>query len=163
LPEDLLDVRDVHTHFFTREGVVRALNGVTLRLRRSSVVGLLGESGAGKSLTALSILRIVPYPGEVVDGEIFFEGRDLLRLDEKQMRTIRGREISLIFQDPVAGLNPMLDVGSQVGEVLQEHLGLSKREAREEAQSVLARLGLPNPSQLVNMYPFQQAAAWRSG
>lgn len=155
VPEHILEVEDLHTHFFTKEGVLKALNGVTLRLRRGGVLGLLGESGAGKSLTALSILRIVPYPGKIVQGKVLFEGRDLLDLEETQMRAIRGREISLVFQDPVAGLNPMLDVGSQVGEVLQEHLAISRRDAREEAKVVLTRVGLPNPTQLVDMYPFQ--------
>ncbi len=151
----VLQVRDLHTHFSSREGIVKAVNGVNLTLRRGKVLGVVGESGSGKSVTALSILRLVPYPGKILEGEIIFNGRDILKMDGEALRNVRGREVSMVFQDPMSGLNPVIPIGSQVAELLQAHLPMSKQEAQKRTRGVLAQVGLPNPDKIAESYPFQ--------
>lgn len=154
--EDLvLDVRGLHTQFSTREGLVKAVNGVDIKLKRGKVLGLVGESGSGKSVTALSILRLVPYPGKITEGEIYVNGRDMMKLEGEDLRQVRGREVSIVFQDPVTGLNPVIPIGTQVSELLQAHLPMNKNEAMRRTKMILAQIGLPNPDRIVDSYPFQ--------
>lgn len=151
----LLEVRNLHTHFFTREGVVKAVNGVSFSLFPGQTLGLVGESGAGKSVTALSILRLVPFPGRVVQGAVVYQGRNLLEAPEEEMRHLRGKEIAIIFQNPHSALNPVLPVGAQVEEVLQAHTRMSHKDARRRAQELMLHMGLPDPERVASQYPFQ--------
>jgi oligopeptide/dipeptide ABC transporter ATP-binding protein len=151
----LLEVNNLHTYFGTNEGIVKAVNGVSLSLEENSVLGVVGESGSGKTMTALSVLRLVPYPGQVVAGQIMYEGRDLLQMSDDEMRHIRGRQISLIFQDAASALNPVITIGSQVEELMLEHTAMSKREARQVTTNLLANMGIPDAKQMLRRYPFQ--------
>ncbi len=152
---DVLAVDDLHTYFFTRDGVVKAVNGVSFTLKAESTLGIVGESGCGKTMTVLSIMGLVPFPGRIVKGEIGFDGRDLLHMDKEEMRRLRGREIAMIFQDPMGGLNPVIPVGTQMEEVFTTHLEVSRAQAREMAVVTLSRMGLPVPERLISQYPFQ--------
>ncbi len=134
---------------------MKAVNGVTFALRRGTILALVGESGCGKTVTALSVLRLLPYPGRIIDGEVFFDGRDMTLLSKEEMRQIRGQEISMIFQDPLSGLNPVLPVGSQVEEIITSHLPVSRKEARRHALQVMAEARLTNAAEIFNRYPFQ--------
>lgn len=151
----ILELQDLHTEFHTKRGVVRAVNGVTFGLSRGQVLGVMGESGCGKSMMALSILDLVPYPGKVTSGRVLFEGNDLRRAKREDLRRIRGKEIAMVFQDAAAGLNPILTIGTQVEELVTSHLRLSKRQARELSIEALERAGLPEPAQLMSRYTFQ--------
>ena len=155
MPDTLLQIEDLRTHFKTKEGTVKAVNSVSLTLRSDSVLGLVGESGAGKTMTALSILRLVPFPGEIVGGSIRYMGRDLLGMSDEEMRRIRGNEVSLIFQDAGAALNPVIPVGRQVEEIMLEHTNISRREARSIAVGLLSRMGIPDAGKMLERYPFQ--------
>ena len=155
MSETLLQIDGLHTHFKTKEGTVKAVNGVSLTLRADSVLGVVGESGARKTMTALSILRLVPFPGEIVAGSITYMGRDLLNLDREDMRHIRGNDISLIFQDAGAALNPVIHVGRQVEEIMLEHTDMSQRQARSLANDLLTQMGIPDAKQTLERYPFQ--------
>ena len=140
----LLDLRDLKTSFFTSDGVAKAVDGVSYQLHRGETLGVVGESGCGKSVTALSILRLVPDPpGRTVGGEIIFEGTNLLKLSRAEMRRIRGNEISMIFQEPMTSLNPVFTIGNQISEAIILHQGLSKRDAREQAIEMLQKVGIP--------------------
>jgi len=162
MSEALLELRDVRTHFFTEAGVVRAVDGVSFELRAGETLALVGESGSGKSVTSLSILRLVTEPqGRIVGGEVRFRGRDLLRLSDRDMRAIRVREISMIFQEPMTALNPVLTCGAQVAEVLELHQGLSRRDARQHAIDMLHRVGIPGPAQRAAEYPHQLSGGMR--
>src|SRR6266571_2140206 len=129
----LLQVKNLHTYFHTREGLVCAVDGVSFYLDRGELLGLVGESGCGKSITALSIMRLVPPPGKIVAGEILFDGRDLLKLSNREMRDMRGNDIAMIFQDPMTSLNPVFTVGEQIAEALRLHRRLSRSLARQAA------------------------------
>lgn len=153
--EELLAVEGLRTYFYTYRGVVKALNGVDLRVMNGEVVGLVGETGSGKSVTARSIIRLIDPPGEIVGGKVVFEGRDLLSLGEGAMATVRGKKISMIFQEPVIALNPVLNVGTQVKETLQTNLGYSKDQAEKEAVRLLADVGLPDPHSIIKRYPHE--------
>ena len=155
MSEVILRVEDLHTQFFTREGVVKAVNGVSFELRQGSILGVVGESGAGKSVTALSILRLVPFPGRIIQGSIYFNGLNLLPLKDEELRNIRGKEISMVFQDPMAALNPVLPIGTQVEETLLAHTNISKRAATEMAIDLLRQMGLPDAKHTLSQYPFQ--------
>ena len=158
----LLTVQDLRTHFFTGEGVVRAVDGVTLSVRPGETLGLVGESGCGKTVTALSILRLVPDPpGRIVGGTICFDGRDLLRLPEEEMRSIRGCAISMIFQEPMTSLNPVFTVGEQVAEGIRHHEKVSRREAWDRAVEVLRRVKIPDPARRAYEYPHQLSGGLR--
>ena len=150
----LLQIDDIHTYFATPEGTVKAVNGVSLTLREDSVLGLVGESGSGKTMTALSVLQLVPFPGEIVNGSIRYMGTNLLSLAPDEMRRIRGKEISLIFQDAGAALNPVIPVGRQVEEIMLEHTDMTA-EARSLAAELLAQMGIPDARQILDRYPFQ--------
>ncbi|MFN8588558.1 MAG: ABC transporter ATP-binding protein [Candidatus Eisenbacteria bacterium] len=162
MSEPLLEVRDLRTHFFTDEGVVRAVDGVSFAVRAGETVAVVGESGSGKSVTALSLLRLVATPpGRIVGGEIRFRGRDLLRLAEPEMRSVRGREISMIFQEPMTSLNPVHTCGAQIAEVLELHERLAPREARARAVELLRMVGIAAPEQRASEYPHQLSGGMR--
>ena len=153
--EPMLRIAGLTTHFFKREGTVQSVRGVDLEIRAGETMALVGESGSGKSVTALSILRLVPAPGRIVSGSIEYKGRDLLELSEKEMSSIRGREIGLILQDPATALNPVLRVGEQVAEVIRTHSRVGRREARQRSMELMERVQLPNASRLYDCYPHQ--------
>jgi oligopeptide/dipeptide ABC transporter ATP-binding protein len=151
----LLDVRGLRTGFFTRDGVVKAVDDVSFRIASGEVLGLVGESGCGKSITSLSLIRLVPDPGRIVGGEVVFKGRDILALPESKMRALRGSEIAMVFQEPASALNPVFTIGYQVGEALMIHQGLSRREAVKEAARMLEEVAIPDPRRRVHEYPHQ--------
>ena len=151
----ILSVRNLSVRYRGKEESVYALQEVSLDLIAGRISAVVGESGCGKTTLALALLRLLPGEGEVLSGTVEFEGKDLLRLSDGEMRSLRGRRLAIIFQDPVAGLNPVLTVGDQVAETLMAHLGLSRREARRQAVEILDRVGLPSPDRLARAYPFQ--------
>ena len=144
---NILEVKNLHTYFYTKEGVIRALSGIDFSIQRGRTVGLVGESGCGKSVTALSILRLIPSPmGRIVRGEIRLDNQNLLELDEKEMRKTRGNRISMIFQEPMTSLNPVYTIGNQIAEAIWLHQDLSKREALNGAIEMLQKVNIPDPS-----------------
>ncbi len=152
----LLEVRDLKTHFFTQEGVVKAVDGVSYDLAEGETLGLVGESGCGKSVSALSIMRLIPDPpGKTVGGEVIFDGQDLLKLPDSQMRRVRGKQIAMVFQEPMTSLNPVLSIARQLTESLELHLDMSKPEARREAVRRLAQVGIPDPEHRIKQFPHQ--------
>jgi oligopeptide/dipeptide ABC transporter ATP-binding protein len=151
----LLSVRGLQTHFFTRKGVVKVLDGLSFDLLPGQIMGLVGETGSGKSVTGASILRILKKPGKVVSGEVWLNGRNLLDLPETAMREVRGKEISMIFQNPRASLNPLLSVGQQLTQVLRYRRGMSTTEAQQEAIRLLGSVHIPAPEQRLHAYPHQ--------
>ena len=157
----LLSVRDLRTYFYQDKSVTRAVDGVSFEIRRGQTVCLVGESGCGKSLTALSIMGLVPFPGKVVSGEILFHGEDLLKKDEAEMRRCRGRQIGMIFQEPMTSLNPVLKIGYQISEVYRVHAHLSREEAREKSIEMLRMVNIPEPEQRYNEYPHQLSGGMR--
>lgn len=152
--KELLNVKNLITRFYTYRGVVKALEGVNLNVGRREIVGLVGETGSGKSVTALSILRLIDPPGEIVDGEVIFDGRDLLKLSDEEMRRVRGKEISMIFQEPTLALNPVLTVGFQLQEAIETQ-NIPKEEAIKLAIDLLERVGLPDPERMFKSYPHE--------
>jgi oligopeptide/dipeptide ABC transporter ATP-binding protein len=158
----LLEVCDLKTYFFTAAGVVRAVDGITYTVRQGETVALVGESGCGKSVSALSIMRLVAAPaGRIVGGQMRFKGRDLLALDEEAMRRIRGREMAMIFQEPMTSLNPVLTIGRQLTEPLQIHLGMRAEDARSRAAELLATVGIPDPERRLQQYPHHFSGGMR--
>jgi oligopeptide transport system ATP-binding protein len=158
----LLQVRDLKTYFYTDAGVVKAVDGVSYDLKEGETLGLVGESGCGKSVSALSILRLIANPpGKIVGGEIFFEGKDLLKISEKEIRNIRGNHIAMIFQEPMTSLNPVLTIGLQIGEALELHRNMNKKEAREEILRLLRMVGIPDPERRIGDYPHQFSGGMR--
>src|SRR4030067_2413956 len=155
--EVLLEVRDLKTYFYTEDGVVKAVDGVDFTVGRGEVLGLVGESGCGKSVTSLSIMRLIGIPGKGVEGEICFEGRDLLQLSEGEMVHMRGNRISMIFQQPQSSLNPVFKVADQVAEVLQIHQNMRKEEAWDKAVELLRLVGIPDPESKANAYPHEMS------
>ena len=153
--ERLLEVRGLRTSFHTTDGVVRAVTGVDFHVDRGEVLGLVGESGCGKSVTSLSILRLIVPPGRIEGGEVIFNGEDLLKLSADRMRRLRGEAISMIFQQPTSSLNPVYDVGLQVGEVLELHRAMKRRAARERAEELLAMVGIPDPRRRIAAFPHE--------
>ena len=153
---EILRLNSVKTHFFTEEGVVKAVDDVSLTIRRGEALGLVGESGCGKSMTALSILRLVPNPpGDIVGGKIHFKGRDLLKLPEKEMRRIRGKSISMVFQEPSTSMNPAFTIGNQMKEVIKFHQGGSGNRIRERVSDILRAVQIPDPERVLSQYPHQ--------
>jgi oligopeptide/dipeptide ABC transporter ATP-binding protein len=150
----LLEVENLRTHFFTRTGVVRAVDGVDFTVEKGRTLGIVGESGCGKSVTALSIMRLLPIPpARIVSGSIRFEGRELTDLSERQFEDVRGRQIGMVFQDPMTALNPTLTIGTQIVEVLQRHLELDNRRAQRRAAELLGEVGIPHARQRLGDYP----------
>jgi oligopeptide/dipeptide ABC transporter ATP-binding protein len=154
--DDLLEITDLKTHFFLRRGVLKAVDGISLSIGEKEIVGLVGESGCGKSQTALSIMRLIQSPpGRMVDGRILFRGDNLLDFSEKEMRNIRGKEISMIFQDPMTFLNPIKRVGDQIREAISLHQNVDKREAKKLVIEVLNDVKISSPSEVYDYYPHQ--------
>jgi oligopeptide/dipeptide ABC transporter ATP-binding protein len=152
---NILEVRRLKTYFHTEDGIVKAVDGVDLDVKRGEVLGLVGESGCGKSVTSLSIMRLVGIPGEIEEGEIWFGGRNLLELDENEMAHMRGSNISMIFQQPVSCLNPVFRAGEQVAEVLEVHEGLGSTAAWERAVDLLRMVGIPEPEKRARSFPHE--------
>jgi oligopeptide/dipeptide ABC transporter ATP-binding protein len=151
----LLSIRDLRTYFYTREGVVRAVDGVSLDVSRGEALGLVGESGCGKSVTFFSVLRLVGYPGRIVGGKIIFEGEDLLGLSQDRITALRGNRISMIFQQPTSCLNPVFDVGFQLAEVEEIHRNLTRMLGRRRAVELLHMVGIPDPERRITSYPHE--------
>jgi oligopeptide transport system ATP-binding protein len=158
----LLEVKDLRTHFNTRDGVVKAVDGVSYDIREGETLGLVGESGCGKSVSALSILRLIAIPpGRIVGGAVEFEGRDLLQLSESDMRRVRGNDIAMVFQEPMTSLNPVLTIGRQLTEGLELHLKMSKGDARLRAAELLTMVGIADAAQQLKNYPHQFSGGMR--
>lgn len=158
----LLDVQNLQTHFHTSSGTVRAVNGVSITLDKGEVLGVVGESGCGKSVTMRSIMRLIPSPpGEIVSGMVLFKDQDLLKIDNEKIRRIRGKDIAMIFQDPMTSLNPVLTIGRQITESLMDHLELRKKSSWERAVELLDLVGIQNPGSRVNEYPHQFSGGMR--
>ncbi|HEX9927371.1 MAG TPA: ABC transporter ATP-binding protein [Pyrinomonadaceae bacterium] len=163
----LLEVKNLETHFPTRAGTVKAVNDVSFHLEAGELLGLVGESGCGKSITALSIMRLIAAPGKIVGGEVWFQGanykqaENLLKLNDERMRAIRGDDISMIFQDPMTSLNPVYTVGEQIAEALRLHRGLTRKQAYEAAIEAMREVSIPDPARRVDDYPHQLSGGMR--
>ena len=154
--EKVLEIKDLRTYFYTEDGEVRAVDGLRYDVKKGECVGLVGESACGKSVSALSVMRLIPYPpGIIVGGEVIFQGQDLLQASEEEMRRIRGNHIAMIFQEPMTSLNPVLTISRQLSEALELHRGMDKKTAAEEAVKLLKLVGMPDPETRVNGYPHQ--------
>jgi peptide/nickel transport system ATP-binding protein len=161
-PAPLLEIEDLKTHFFTRDGVVRAVDGVSFSVAAGETLAVVGESGCGKSVTSLSVLRLIASPpGRIVDGRIRFLGQDLLQLPERKMRAIRGNEISMIFQEPMTSLNTVLSIGRQISETLTLHRGMRQQAAQQRAVEMLRLVGIPEPAQRMQQYPHELSGGMR--
>ncbi len=160
--DELLRVKNLKTYFFTHEGTVKAVDGVSFSVKKGETLSIVGESGSGKSVTALSIMRLVPNPpGKIIDGEIVFDGINLLNLSEKDMIKIRGKRISMIFQEPMTSLDPVFTVGHEIMEALILHQGMDKKTAREKAIELLRTVGIPDPEKRVDNYPHEMSGGMR--
>ncbi len=160
--EPLLEVKNLQTQFFTQDGVVRAVEDVSFYVMPGETLGVVGESGSGKSITGLSIMRLIPSPpGKIVNGEVIFEGTDLLKLSDDQIRRIRGNQIAMIFQDPMTSLNPVLTINRQISEALQLHMGMSKDQAKARSIELLRMVGIPNAEERIDQYPHQFSGGMR--
>jgi oligopeptide transport system ATP-binding protein len=160
--EPLLDVRGLRTEFLTQDGVVHAVNGISYTLREGEAMGLVGESGCGKSVSALSLMRLIPTPpGRIAGGEILFEGRDLLKLSDEEIRRVRGNQVAMIFQDPMTSLNPVLTIGRQIGESLELHKGMDRKASRQRTIELLEMVGIPSARSRVDDYPHQFSGGMR--
>jgi len=157
----LLSVEDLRVEFWTERGTVYAVNGVSFEVAAGETLGIVGESGCGKSVTSLAVMGILPGAGRVKSGRALFDDKDLLALDDRGLRRIRGKEIAMIFQDPMTSLNPVLTIGRQIRESLQTHLGLSKKEAESRAAELLAKVGIPSPKDRISDYPHQFSGGMR--
>ena len=153
--ETILDVRDLRTYFYTEDGVVKAVDGVSFDVRHGEVFCLVGESGCGKSVTSLSVMRLVGIPGRIETGELWFDGQDLLKLEEGEMARVRGNRISMIFQQPVSCLNPVFRAGEQVAEVLELHLGMNEKAAMGRVEELFSMVGIPEPKRRLQAFPHE--------
>ncbi|WP_445492489.1 ABC transporter ATP-binding protein [Niallia sp. 03133] len=151
----LLEINQLQTHFETESGTVKAVNNVSFGIREGETVCIVGESGCGKSITALSLMQLIPENGKIEGGEVFFEGKNILKLNKKDLRRLRGNDISIIFQEPMTSLNPVFTIGEQMIEPLQEHLLLSKKDAYKKASELITMLGIPNAEKIISMYPHE--------
>jgi peptide/nickel transport system ATP-binding protein len=162
LEDVVLELDQLHTHFFTDSGEVPAVDGVSLKIHKGEVVGIVGESGCGKSVTSLSIMKLVPNPpGKIVSGNILFKGEDLVKATNRRMRKIRGNEIAMIFQEPMTSLNPLFTIGDQLIEAIRNHNKLSKKDAKLKAIEMLNKVGIPRSEQIVDEYPHQLSGGMR--
>ncbi len=160
--EGILQVKGLKTHFFTEDGIIPAVDGVDFSINMGETLGIVGESGCGKSVTSLSIMRLIKSPpGKIVDGSIIFEGKDLLKSREQEMRDIRGNDISMIFQEPMTSLNPVYTIGNQICEVLMAHKKISNKQAEELAISVLKKVSIPRAEEIMKAYPFSLSGGMR--
>ena len=157
----LLSVTNLRTHFRVRDGIVRAVDGVSYAIERGKTLGLVGESGCGKSVSALSVMRLIRPPGDIVAGEITWQGRDVLTMSDREMRSVRGNEISMIFQEPMTALNPVFTAGNQIDEVLREHRSLKRKERYGRILEVLRLVGIPQPEQRLKAYPHELSGGMR--
>jgi oligopeptide transport system ATP-binding protein len=158
----LLDVTDLRTYFYTQDGVVKAVDGVSFAVDKGETLGIVGESGSGKSVTSLSVMRLIPNPpGKIVSGQVRFDGDDLLKYSEDEMRQVRGKDIAMIFQDPMTSLNPVLTIGRQITETLELHMKMTGKEARNRAVELLAMVGIPSPATRLDDYPHQFSGGMR--
>jgi oligopeptide transport system ATP-binding protein len=158
----LLEVKGLKTRFFTEDGVVHAVNGISYGLEEGASLGIVGESGCGKSVGVLSVMRLIPEPpGKIVGGEVLFEGRDMLKMDPEDVRAIRGNRIAMVFQDPMTSLNPVLTVGRQIDEALELHMGMDKHQARERTVELLEMVGIPEAADRADDYPHQFSGGMR--
>ncbi len=158
----LLDVRNLVTRFYTQDGVVHAVNGISYTMNEGETLGVVGESGCGKSVHALSIMRLIPSPpGKIESGEIWFDGRDLLKLSESEMQRVRGAEIAMVFQDPMTSFNPVFTIGFQIMEALKLHQGMDDKQARERAEELLTMVGIPEAKTRLDDYPHQFSGGMR--
>ncbi|MCA9914069.1 MAG: ABC transporter ATP-binding protein, partial [Anaerolineae bacterium] len=157
-----MDVKDLVVRFYTQEGTVYAVNGVSYQLHEGETLGVVGESGSGKSVHALSMMGLIPQPpGKIEGGQVLFEGRDLLKLSKEQMRLVRGKEIAMIFQDPMTSLNPVLKIGTQITEALKLHLGMNNNQANQRAAELLDLVGIPDARKRLDDYPHQFSGGMR--
>jgi peptide/nickel transport system ATP-binding protein len=162
MSERLLDIKGLKTYFFTEEGVVRAVDGVDLHIDKGETLGVVGESGCGKTVTALSVMKLIPMPpGKIVEGQMVYEGRDLVTLPPAQMRKVRGKEISMVFQEPMTSLNPVFTIGEQIAEAIRLHEGLGRRAAMDKTVEMLKIVHIPNPERRVKEYPHQLSGGMR--
>jgi len=161
LTEDLLTVHDLKTYFPTEDGLVRAVDGISFKIKKKEIVGIVGESGCGKSMTAMSILRLIDPPGKIESGEILFDGVNLTKLKETEMQKIRGGSISVIFQEPMTSLNPVFTIGEQIEEAIMLHQGLDKAKARESTVKMLNTVGIPQANEVVDEYPHELSGGMR--
>jgi oligopeptide transport system ATP-binding protein len=158
----LLEVKGLVTEFHTQEGIVHAVNGISYSLKKGETLAIVGESGCGKSVGALSIMRLIPQPpGKLVSGEIIFNGRDLVKLNSEEMRRVRGNQISMIFQDPMTSLNPVLTIGQQISETIETHLGMNPQDARKRTIELLTLVGIPRAEDRLSDYPYQFSGGMR--
>jgi oligopeptide/dipeptide ABC transporter ATP-binding protein len=158
----LMDVKDLKVRFYTQEGTVYAVNGISYQLHEGETLGVVGESGSGKSVHSMAIMGLIPNPpGKVEGGEVIFEGRDLISLPKEQMRLVRGKEIAMIFQDPMTSLNPVLTIGTQITEALKLHMGMNESQSRRRAAELLDLVGIPDASKRLNDYPHQFSGGMR--
>jgi oligopeptide transport system ATP-binding protein len=158
----LLDVKDLRTQFFTQDGVVQAVNGISFHVDQGETLGIVGESGCGKSVSVLSVMRLIPQPpGKIVDGQVLFDGSDLLELSGDEIRRVRGNQIAMIFQDPMTSLNPVLTIGRQIGEALELHLGMNRESARKRTAELLEMVGIPLAAARLDDYPHQFSGGMR--
>ena len=158
---DLLTIEGLRTHFFTQDGVVKAVDGVSFGIRNGETMGVVGESGCGKSITALSVMRLIERPGRIVEGAIRFGNRNLLTLSDEEMRDVRGNAISMIFQEPMTSLNPVYTCGDQIAEAVSLHEGIPRREARDRAIEMLGQVGIPDPKRRAREFPHQLSGGMR--
>jgi oligopeptide transport system ATP-binding protein len=158
----LLEVQDLRTQFHTREGLVYAVNGINYQLDEGETVGIVGESGCGKSVGVLSLLRLIPEPpGKIASGQALFQGKDLLKMSPEEIRHVRGAQIAMVFQDPMTSLNPVLTIGRQLTEALELHMGMSKQQSRDRAAELLGMVGIPQAADRLNDYPHQFSGGMR--
>ena len=161
MSEKILEIKDERLSFFTPAGEVKALNGVSFSMNEGEVLGIVGESGSGKSVTAYSIMGLTAYPGKLIGGTIYFNGHQIEKMSEKEMRKIRGNEVSIIFQDPMTSLNPVYTIGNQITEVIRLHTGKSKKEAYDRAKELLELVGINEPTKRLKQYPHELSGGMR--
>ena len=158
----LMEVKGLKTQFFTQDGVVNAVNGISYHIDEGETLALVGESGCGKSVSVLSVIRLVPTPpGRIVEGEVWFEGRDLLKVNQEEIRSVRGNKIAMIFQDPMTSMNPVLTIGQQLNEALQLHMGMNKEQAKQRSIELLEMVNIPQAADRIDDYPHQFSGGMR--
>lgn len=162
MAKDLVEFKNLKTYFYTEDGIVKAVNDVSFKIKEGETIGVVGESGCGKSVTSMSLMRLIPNPpGKIVGGEIIFDGKDVLKLSEEEMRHIRGNKISVIFQEPMTSLNPVFTIGDQISEAVILHQKLTKEEARAKAIEMLKLVGIPRADEIVDAYPHELSGGMR--